>query len=366
MKKRESSSRKRASLTRKKSGRSTSKAVKGRHRLLPILFFLILLLIGGAGWFGYELGVKKSSEACSRKVADYRNDLEKVRARLAKLESQTSLRQEKKAFQPPKHRKIPPPPKTMEAPSEIRDYLSAGGSHKPLKSVAPLTKKAPTETSRKPELAIIIDDVAFPSQLRAIRSLPWHITPSLFPPSSRHPDTAQMARGLRHYMIHLPMEALHYNHPEKVTLLTSYDEAQIKKRIDDLRRWFPNARFINNHTGSRFTSDMAAMERFYPIAKRYGFHFVDSRTTPNTVVPEICKRYGDPYIARNVFLDNEENVTYIQNQLKEAVKLARAHGYAIAIGHPHEATLKALARSGKILKGVKLLYIDELYDKIKR
>ena len=111
---------------------------------------------------------------------------------------------------------------------------------------------------------------------------------------------------------------------------------------------------------------MAAMSRFYPIAKTYGFHFIDSRTTPKTVVPEICKRYGDPYIARNVFLDNEENITYIQNQLKEAVKLARAHGYAIAIGHPHEATLKALARSGKILKGVKLLYIAELYDKIKR
>ena len=365
MKKRQSSSRKSASATRKKSGRSTSKAVTRRNRLLPLLFFLILVLVGGAGWFGYELGIKKSSEACRRKVADYCSDLEKVRARLAKLESQKNL-QEKEACHPPKHRKIPPPPKTIEAPSEIRDYLSAGGSHKPLKSVAPLTKKAPSVTSRKPELAIIIDDVAFPSQLRAIRSLPWHITPSLFPPSSRHPETARMARGLRHYMIHLPMEALHYNHPETVTLLTNDTTAQIKSRLADLRRWFPDAHFINNHTGSRFTSDMAAMSRFYPIAKAYGFHFVDSRTTPKTVVPEICKRYGDPYIARNVFLDNEENVTYVQNQLKEAVKLARAHGYAIAIGHPHEATLKALARSGKILKGVKLLYIDELYDKIKR
>ncbi len=166
-------------------------------------------------------------------------------------------------------------------------------------------------------------------------------------------------------MIHLPMEALHYSHPEKVTLLTDDTKSRIEARLAEIRRQFPHARFINNHTGSRFTSDMAAMERFYPIAKRYGFHFIDSRTTPKTVVSQICKKYGDPYIARNIFLDNEENISYVQNQLKKAVKFAYAHGYAVAIGHPHAATLKALERSKKILKGVEVLYIDELYDRMK-
>ena len=56
----------------------------------------------------------------------------------------------------------------------------------------------------------------------------------------------------------------------------------------------------------------------------------------------------------HVFIDNEENYQYIQNQLKQAIEIAKKQGYAIAIGHPIGASgarvlttlLFALQRTG--------------------
>ncbi|OQX72377.1 MAG: hypothetical protein B6D59_08635 [Campylobacteraceae bacterium 4484_4] len=280
---------------------------------------IVAILMGLAGWIGYEMGKEQASKRYHSTVTHYQRDIEKLRKKL----------------------KLPPASGTPKI--QVKEGVRL----------------------KHPKLAIIIDDVAFASQVKTIRALPWAITPSIFPPTSRHPDTPKLAAKLDHYMIHLPMEAMHYNNPEDGTLTTESSNAEIDLRIRKLRHWFPQAHFINNHTGSKFTADMASMERFFPIAKRYGFVFIDSRTTPKTVVPRICKEYHDPYIARDVFLDNNPDIDYIQNQLKKAVRIAKSQGYAIAIGHPHASTLKALADSKSILKGIDVVYIDELYEKIR-
>ncbi len=322
----------------KKSGRS------GRfvNSLLAgtAVFVIIAVLMGLAGWIGYEAGKEHTAKSYEKRIGSYRSDIEKLRDRLKSV----------------KPAPVTKPAAAKEDLSEIRDYAAAGGEGTTAK---PAAKKE--LTLAKPKLAIIIDDVAFSSQLKEIKALPWKITPSIFPPTPRHPDTPKFARSLHHYMIHLPMEAVSYNHAEKETMTVESSESQMDLRLRKLRHWFPNAKFINNHTGSRFTADAESMVRFYPLAKRYGFTFIDSRTTPKTVVPKIAKLNGDPYVGRDIFLDNKPDVSYIQNQLKKAVRLAKAHGYAIAIGHPHTTTLKALAKSKAILKGVDVVYMDELY-----
>lgn len=308
------------------------------------IFVIIAVLMGLAGWIGYEAGKEHAAKSCEKRLGSYRSDIEKLRSRLKNIGPEAAPKAESK----------------REELSEIRDYASAGGESATAK---PTVKKE--VALARPKLAIIIDDVAFPSQIKEIKSLPWKITPSIFPPTPRHPDTPKFAKSLRHYMIHLPMEAVSYNHAEKETLTTESTESQIDQRLRKLRRWFPNAKFINNHTGSRFTADIESMALFYPLAKRYGFTFIDSRTTPKTVVPKIAELNSDPYVGRDIFLDNKPDIGYIQNQLKKAVRIAKAHGYAIAIGHPHKTTLKALSESGAILKGVDVVYMDELYSKIR-
>ncbi len=217
---------------------------------------------------------------------------------------------------------------------------------------------------RKPVLVLIIDDVSQKSQLAAIRKLPYHITPSIFPPSEMNRHSYRLASGLKHYMIHLPMQSASpkMNSFTK-TMKISQSQEQIAGRIREIRKYFPTARYVNNHTGSVFTSNYKAMRKAYIELKRNRFIFIDSRTTGKSVVRKITKLYKDPYIARDVFLDNVQKRSAILNQLKKAVAIAKKRGYAIVIGHPHKATMDALRHAGAILSQVDTLYIDEFYHR---
>jgi polysaccharide deacetylase 2 family uncharacterized protein YibQ len=70
-------------------------------------------------------------------------------------------------------------------------------------------------------------------------------------------------------------------------------------------------------------------------------------------MPYIAKKYAMPYIARNLFLDNEQKFDYIQNQLKKAIRIAKKNGHAIAICLPHSITIK-------VLKDLELIYVNQL------
>ena len=70
------------------------------------------------------------------------------------------------------------------------------------------------------------------------------------------------------------------------------------------------------------------------------------------------------YVARDVFLDHHMDKAYVISQIKQAIKVAKAHGHAIAIGHPHKNTLEALKESKGLLKQVELVYIDRYYKAI--
>ncbi len=212
------------------------------------------------------------------------------------------------------------------------------------------------------KLAIIIDDVHTRAQLDAIMALKMPVTPSIFPPYTLSPHTNKLATYAPHYMIHLPMESgnAKFNRQSK-TLMTTASSVQMAARIHELRRLFPRARFINNHTGSVFTENYRAMDMLYRAMRKEGFIFIDSKTTAKSKVRQIARHYGDAYVARDVFIDNIQEVGYIHGQLAKAAALAKKHGYAIAIGHPHEATLRALRSAKGLLKEVEVVYIDSLF-----
>ncbi len=222
-------------------------------------------------------------------------------------------------------------------------------------------KRVIVERSRRPKLVIIIDDVATPRQLRKILSLPLKLTPSIFPPSKRLKSTAKMAKNLKHYMIHLPMQA--GNHPRGAmlnTLMINDSKDTMRARVKALRRWFPSAIYVNNHTGSLFTSDHRSLHTLYGLLREEGFVFVDSRTSSKNKGRRVAKEYGDFYIHRDIFIDNIQKSGAIRKQLKRAIKKAKRRGYAIAIGHPHNITLRSLKNSLDILADVDVVYLDEL------
>ena len=53
---------------------------------------------------------------------------------------------------------------------------------------------------------------------------------------------------------------------------------------------------------------------------------------------------GVTHIARDVCLDDDMSEAAVARQLAQAEAIARKQGYAVAIGHPHSATIAVLKR----------------------
>jgi polysaccharide deacetylase 2 family uncharacterized protein YibQ len=245
---------------------------------------------------------------------------------------------------------------------DTENYVSA--SHeldgKSLAHVPKMLKREKKIVFHKPRLAIIIDDVGTASQVRAIKSLDLNLTMSFLPPSTGRPNTPKLASKEKLYMIHLPMEALNWSAEEPNTLRISDSQQKISIRIKEIKKLFPAVRYINNHTGSKFTSNEIAMNRLIFALNSNNIHFVDSRTTAETKAPKVMKNFGLKYVSRDVFLDHHMDKAYVKNQIKKAIKIAKSHGTAIAIGHPHKNTIQALLESKKLLKDVDIVFINRL------
>ncbi|MBE0495889.1 MAG: divergent polysaccharide deacetylase family protein, partial [Campylobacterales bacterium] len=246
---------------------------------------------------------------------------------------------------------------TQQRPSEVVDYEKS--LQKSSKTVV-FEKKPPVAFSGRPKLVIIIDDVSFAHHVPKIKEIPFKITPSILPPTARHPDSHTLANEFSVYMVHLPLEALSHNTPEEKTLKVGDTEEAIQAWIRELKTLFPKALYYNNHTGSRFTAHLGSMEKLLRVLKKEKLVFLDSRTTPHAKAPELAKKYGMLIHSRDVFLDNSYEKEAIRTQLKEAVRLAKRNGQAIAIGHPHANTLSVLAGAKEILAEVDVVYVGEL------
>ncbi|QCD52899.1 divergent polysaccharide deacetylase family protein [Campylobacter sp. RM16192] len=212
----------------------------------------------------------------------------------------------------------------------------------------------------KPKLVIIIDDIAYKHQVDAVKAINLKLTPSIFPPTKHHPDTPKLAKRFKFYMIHLPMQAHGFKKEEINTLHINDSYDKILKRLRDIKRDFPELKYINNHTGSKFTSNFDAMDRLMKAIKNENLIFIDSKTIANTKVAAAAKKHSMPYISRDVFLDHEDNKAAITKQLKYAVAIAKKHSRAIAIGHPYKNTMEVLRNSFEILKDVEVVYLKDI------
>ncbi|MEA3290518.1 MAG: divergent polysaccharide deacetylase family protein [Campylobacterota bacterium] len=214
--------------------------------------------------------------------------------------------------------------------------------------------------SSKPKLAVIIDDVTTQYQVNKILNIGYDVNMAFLPPTSRHRNSAKITNNLDHYMIHLPLQASSNKYDEKNTLYVNDPIEVIEKRIKVLNELYPKAKFINNHTGSKFTSNEAAMDRLFTVLKKYNYIFIDSKTTSKSMALKCAKKHGLRILSRNIFLDNKKDKAYIQNQLKKAINIAKKHGSAIAIGHPYNITFEALKDSKHLLKDLELVYVNKL------
>ena len=194
-------------------------------------------------------------------------------------------------------------------------------------------------------LAILLDDLG--NDRRAadeVFALHVPITVSVLPYHEHSREIAAEARSHGcEVMLHLPMQSVANETPEREELKPGLSQADVEEMVDRMLAAVPEADGVNNHQGSQATANAALMNALMPVLRDAGVFYVDSRTTVATVAYETAKQDGVKTAFRNVpFLDDVRDRAAIRRQLLVAIRGAKDKGEAIAIGHPHPETLEAL------------------------
>ena len=219
--------------------------------------------------------------------------------------------------------------------------------------------------SSPPKLAIILDDLGSDRRVaQEIFGLPYPLTLSILPNHKHSEEIAEEAerRGYQ-VMLHLPMQAVASEKPEAQELRPGMPAREVSKLVNQFLRNVPGAVGTNNHQGSEATSDPALMRELMPVLRGRHLFYIDSRTTAATVAYETAQRSQVRSAFRNVpFLDDVGEVGAVRKQLELALRGAREKGGAVAIGHPHAATLEALrdVLPKAEREGVRLAFASEL------
>jgi len=216
-----------------------------------------------------------------------------------------------------------------------------------------------------PRLAIILDDLGSDrAAAEAIFALPYPLTISVLPNHEHSTEIANEARRRGYQvMLHLPMQSIANETPETQELRPGMPATEVTALVGQFLENVPGVRGINNHQGSQATSDPELMDELMPVLRDRSLFYVDSRTTAATVAFDTAQSFGVRSASRNVpFLDDVADVGAVRKQLELALRGTREKGEAIAIGHPHPATLQALR---EILpraqaQGIRLVFVSEL------
>lgn len=201
------------------------------------------------------------------------------------------------------------------------------------------------DTGRAPVIAIIIDDAGIDkARTERAAELPGPITISYLPYATHLPEQVATARKRGHeIMLHMPMEPTsHTVDPGPHALLTSYDKVAILNEMTWMLDRFSGYVGVNNHMGSKFTSDPERMAVVMQVMKSRGLMFLDSRTSAKSVGYQEAQKYSVPAIERDVFIDDADEADKINQMLDRVEHVANKRGYAVAIGHPRDLTLEAL------------------------
>jgi polysaccharide deacetylase 2 family uncharacterized protein YibQ len=220
-----------------------------------------------------------------------------------------------------------------------------------------------------PLAAIIIDDMGIDmARSNRILMIDAPLTVSYMPHAPNLQAQIDTARSKgKEAMLHVPMEAMSsaYANDYGPEYLKTTESRQTNARL--LREMLERANGyvgVNNHMGSKFTLDEGQMSGVLEELARRGLAFIDSKTAATSLGP-IARHLKMPFLERDVFLDDSNEPEDIKARFADLERIAKKRGWAVAIGHPREATIKALAEwldkeSGVIV--VPVSYIITKYD----
>jgi len=221
-----------------------------------------------------------------------------------------------------------------------------------------------TAAPARARIAIVIDDLGNDREaLERIARWPFAVGGAVLPGLPGSADAARrLAASGKEVLLHLPMEPDGYPlvQPGPGVILRSDDDEKIAHTLIDDLASVPGAVGVNNHMGSAATADPRVMRAVVRVLAERGLFLLDSRTSEATVARRVADEAALPAVSRRVFLDAIPKAAAIERAYRELLTTARREGEAIAIGHPHPATLDLLERELPRLEGVRLVRVSEL------
>jgi polysaccharide deacetylase 2 family uncharacterized protein YibQ len=212
--------------------------------------------------------------------------------------------------------------------------------------------------------AIIIDDMGMDMDIaRRLSSIDEDLTFSIMPFQAHTQGVADLlhAKG-KEILLHMPMEGANGKNPGQGAIYRDMNTEQALTLLKDAMNVVPHIVGVNNHMGSEVTQNDELMRSLLAFIKEKDLFFIDSVTSGRSVCGEVASELHIPFEARDVFLDNEQNYAYVAGQIEVLISVAKRHGKAIAICHPHPVTVQVLADKvpGLKARGVAVVRVSEL------
>ena len=208
------------------------------------------------------------------------------------------------------------------------------------------TSIADTTSKKNATIVLVIDDFGYrnDSVSDGFLDLNIPITCAIIPGHLQSRKFAQKAFAAgKEVIIHMPMESsLNTPGEDEYKIKSGMTSEEVEWRIREVLKEMPEAIGMNNHQGSKATTNGKVMSVLGSVLKANNKFFIDSRTTSKTVAEEIMRSIGVPTIRRHVFLDNDDSKDKISERIDEVARLAQKQGIAVAIGHAKPNTLKAI------------------------
>lgn len=338
--------------TVRKTGRGTRRRKNGGGRRFLFALLLFIAAAAAAVYFTSETPHERRGPVRPESAAE--SVLDTVRESAEEIFEETP-REEKTA------------PEKKSAPEKKAAEKRAPAKQEAAPAAAPAEKetaKGPAPGSLRGRLAVCIDDGGrdLDSQ-RVYEQMGIPLTLAVMPnqPYTQEAAARWAAAGLP-VIIHQPMESVSGAAAEKVLLLTTMDSAAQRQILADSFRQIPQAVGLNNHQGSKATTDRRTMDTVMAALAARGMFFFDSATNTTTAADAAAAAAGVPYVRNQLFVDNSADVEEIKAMIRKGARMAAANGSAVIIGHCRPHTAEAFRQAVPELRraGIEFVYLSSL------
>ncbi len=207
---------------------------------------------------------------------------------------------------------------------------------------------------KRPLLAIIIDDGGTQLEItKQVAALSMPMTWAIMPYERYTKESAALAESKEiPYLLHLPMQAEIDGDDGPFLIGVKMGREEIREKTAKAMDELPGAVGLNNHRGSRATSDWDVMVPVMDEIRKREMIFVDSSTSEKSIAYDAAKAAGIRTLKNRGFLDGTANKDAIEAKFGEIVKNTVKRGSLVVICHFRPATLLFLKS------------LDKRYDKL--